>query len=701
MFKNMKLSTQLSSGFAAVILLLVIVSATAHWGLTGAFDGFSEYRRLARANNRAGQFQESMLNVRLAVRGFIGDPSDKAAQNYRQNFGEMMTLVKELQETVKNPERARKVASIAEQAAKYNTTFDQLVALNKQQEEAEARQAEMGTTMRKAMTQMIEAVAKDNNAEAEVLAGQIQEHLMLGRLAALRLRQSHKAEDFETAKREIQVEAGDLAKTLRQKTENVEVRKLLDQFDKERNAYVALMTTLFDLIQKSDAAIAILNQIGPAVAQVTNELKAAYNEDQNALGPQVQRANELAVTVVTWLSAGAILVGILLAWLLMGIIRRPIGGEPAEMAAITQKIAGGDLTVRFTDTGRETGIYAAMREMTGQLQDMVGKVTQATDQVSSAAAQIAQGSADLSQRTEEQASALEETASSMEELTSTVKQSADNAGQANALAGAARNQAEQGGQVVDQAITAMSAINQSSRKIADIIGVIDEIAFQTNLLALNAAVEAARAGEQGRGFAVVAGEVRKLAQRSADAAKEIKALITDSVSKVEDGGKLVDRAGQTLREIMSSVKKVSDIVAEMAAAAREQASGIEQVNKAILQMDQVTQQNAALVEETAAASQAMGGQARELQQLMGFFKLDHRESTARVAGTGHRSERRASSATGSHPTAGRPATKPVSAKPANAKPANAKPTAASPAARSALADKKPTAHAVSEEWEEF
>ena len=624
MFKNMKLSTQLSSGFAAVIILLVIVSATAYWGLTGAFDGFSEYRRLARANNRVSQFQENMLSVRLAVRSFIGDPSDKTAQDYRQTFGEMMTVVKELQENVKNPERANKIAFIAEQSAKYNTTFDQLVALNKQQDEATARQADMGAATRKVVTQMIEAVAKDNNAEAAVLAGQIQENLMLGRLAALRLRQSHKAEDFETAKRQIQVEAGDLAKNLRQKTENAEVQKLLDQFDKERNAYVALVTTIFDLIQKGDAAIATLNQIGPAVAKVTDELKAAYDEDQNALGPKVQRANELAVAVVTWLSVGATLIGILLAWLLVGIIRRPIGGEPAEMAAITEKIAGGDLTVRFTDTGQETGIYAAMRDMTGQLQDMVGKVTQATDQVSSAASQIAQGSADLSQRTEEQASALEETASSMEELTSTVKQSADNAGQANALAGAARNQAEQGGQVVDQAISAMSAINTSSRKIADIIGVIDEIAFQTNLLALNAAVEAARAGEQGRGFAVVAGEVRKLAQRSADAAKEIKGLITDSVAKVEDGGKLVDRAGQTLRDIMGSVKKVSDIVAEMAAAAREQASGIEQVNKAILQMDQVTQQNAALVEETAAASHAMGDQARELQQLMGFFKLDTR-----------------------------------------------------------------------------
>ena len=628
MLKNMKLGTQLGSGFAGVILLLIIVSATAYWGLTGAFDGFSEYRRLARANNRTGQFQEQMLNVRLVVRGFMANASDKAAQDYRQSFGEMITLVKEMQESVKNPERAKRVALIVEQAAKYDTAFVQIEALSKQRQTTIDQLNENGANMRKTVTSMIEGgAAKGSDIETAILAGKLQEQVMLGRLHMTKYLESHKDADFNQAREELVVKIDGLVKLLRDKLTGAD-QTLLQQFDKLHDAYQTLMTSVFEITEKSDALIQTLTQIGPEIAKVTDELKNAYNEDQNALGPQVQRANELAGAIVTWLSIGAVLVGILLAWLLVRIIRRPIGGEPAEMAAITQKIAGGDLTVRFTDTGQETGIYAAMRDMAAQLKDMVGKVTQSTAQVSSAAAEIAQGSADLSQRTEEQASALEETASSMEELTSTVKQSADNAGQANQLAGAARTQAEQGGQVVDQAI---SAINASSRKIADIIGVIDEIAFQTNLLALNAAVEAARAGEQGRGFAVVAGEVRKLAQRSADAAKEIKTLITDSVAKVEDGGQLVERSGQTLREIVASVKKVSDIVAEMAAAAREQASGIEQVNKAILQMDQVTQQNAALVEETAAASHAMGDQAQELQNLMSFFTVDDRGGAANVA----------------------------------------------------------------------
>jgi methyl-accepting chemotaxis protein len=273
-----------------------------------------------------------------------------------------------------------------------------------------------------------------------------------------------------------------------------------------------------------------------------------------------------------------------------------------------------------------------------KLTEVIGKIKTGAESVTSGAEEISQGNANLSQRTEEQASSLEETASSMEEMTATVKQNADNARQANQLAAGAREQAEKGGQVVGEAVSAMSEINTSSKQIADIIGVIDEIAFQTNLLALNAAVEAARAGEQGRGFAVVASEVRNLAQRSATAAKQIKGLIQDSVGKVEDGSRLVDESGKTLEGIVTAVKKVSDIVAEIAAASQEQSSGIEQVNKAIMQMDEMTQQNAALVEEAAAASEAMNEQARGMKRLMEFFTVDE-QSLAATRETGESSQR--------------------------------------------------------------
>ncbi|NOX90875.1 MAG: PAS domain S-box protein [Gammaproteobacteria bacterium] len=297
--------------------------------------------------------------------------------------------------------------------------------------------------------------------------------------------------------------------------------------------------------------------------------------------------------------------------------------EPVqETRRVISGLADGDLTQSMN--GEFGGEFAELRDAVNttmnKLLSMVNEIGTASGTIASAANEISQGTADLSQRSEEQASSLEETASSMEELTGTVRQNADNAREANQLANSARDEASKGGEVVGKAITAMSEINQSSKKIADIIGVIDEIAFQTNLLALNAAVEAARAGEQGRGFAVVAAEVRNLAQRSASAAKEIKSLINDSVEKVTEGSKLVDQSGATLEEIVTSVKKVSDIIAEIASAGQEQASGIDQINKAVTQMDEMTQQNAALVEEAAASSEAMNDQAVSLDDLIGFFK---------------------------------------------------------------------------------
>ena len=292
--------------------------------------------------------------------------------------------------------------------------------------------------------------------------------------------------------------------------------------------------------------------------------------------------------------------------------------------AVMSEVQNGNLTQTMEGVyeGEFAVLQTAVNGTIEQLRDVVGRIRNGALNINTAASEVAKGNTELSARTEEQASSLEETAASMEEMTSTVQQNADNSRQANQLAASARDQAAQGGEVVGRAVEAMAGINQSSRKIADIIGVIDEIAFQTNLLALNAAVEAARAGEQGRGFAVVASEVRNLAQRSASAAKEIKALISDSVQKVAEGSRLVDESGKTLTEIVTSVKKVSDIIAEIAVASEEQSSGISQVNTAVTQMDQMTQQNAALVEQAAAASESMDEESRALIELVQFFQMD-------------------------------------------------------------------------------
>nr|WP_079216415.1 methyl-accepting chemotaxis protein [Herbaspirillum robiniae] len=309
------------------------------------------------------------------------------------------------------------------------------------------------------------------------------------------------------------------------------------------------------------------------------------------------------------------------AFMLRSILRQ-LGGEPANTVDIVERISQGDLSHAIDLKGKDShSLLRSIETMRGSLSGIVAGVRNGTDTIATASNQIAAGNLDLSSRTEEQASALEETASSMEQLTSIVRQNADNARQANQLAISASGVASNGGKVIEQVVGTMADINTASTKISDIIGVIDSIAFQTNILALNAAVEAARAGEQGRGFAVVASEVRTLAHRSATAAREIKALIEDSVAKVDNGSHLVEEAGKTMQDIVSSVKHVADVVAEISAASQEQSAGIEEVNRAITQMDQVTQQNAALVEEAAAAAASMQDQAAQLAQLVSVFRL--------------------------------------------------------------------------------
>ncbi|OEZ85710.1 methyl-accepting chemotaxis protein II [Janthinobacterium sp. HH106] len=412
-------------------------------------------------------------------------------------------------------------------------------------------------------------------------------------------------------------------------------QELLQAVMSSRESYARTRDANIKLLQegKSETAgIFLLTQLRYPQEKFLTALAAMTSFQESLMeseGKQAAADGRMAIILTLSLSIAATAIAIALAILISRSISRPI----ADAVKVAQRVAAGDLSVSIDARGNDgTGqLLRALKEMNDNLQGIVARVRHGTDAIAHGSREIASGNMDLSSRTEQQASSLEETASSMEELTSTVKQNGENARQANQMAQSASSVASKGGQVVAEVITTMDSINASSKKIVDIISVIDGIAFQTNILALNAAVEAARAGEQGRGFAVVATEVRNLAHRSASAAKEIKILIDDSVHQVSLGSTLVNQAGSTMEEIVNSVRRVTDIMAEITSASNEQEAGIEQINQAITEMDAVTQQNAALVEEAAAASEALQDQAGILAEAVSVFKLDGTQALAPVA----------------------------------------------------------------------
>jgi methyl-accepting chemotaxis protein len=421
---------------------------------------------------------------------------------------------------------------------------------------------------------------------------------------------------------------------------STQARQLIAGIASVEERYGPVAVAIVDLAvrKQTDAAVARMNNECRPLLDALVKATRAYDDYTRVRATEVIREAQEAYAqqrnVLLLACATALIAAIAAGWLIMRRLRLDLGAEPAELGAAAQRVARGDLSpVAGAESAPAGSVLASLAAMQSSLSAIVRQVRDTSDSIATGSAEIATGNADLSRRTEAQASALEETAATMDELSGTVRSNAENAQQANQLAISASQTAEQGGNVVADVIATMKGIDDSSKRIADIIGVIDGIAFQTNILALNAAVEAARAGEQGRGFAVVAGEVRNLAQRSAQAAKEIKSLITTSVEQVGQGSQLVDRAGQTMQEVVASIRRVSDIVGEISAASREQSAGVAQIGQAVSQMDHATQQNAALVEESASAAESLRTQARQLVEVVAAFSLNSPHAAPRTATT--------------------------------------------------------------------
>ncbi len=608
MIKSISIKQKLIGVLTVVILGFLAIGIAYQAALKVDDDAFIAARNLNQIGALADRVRMGMLDAKESQGRFLLTHRIEAVEQYRNAIKAVDRDIAELDQLTTEPQSKQLISQLRERVQGYKSGFERLAQL-KQDYGLNAESGQLGK-LHQAASDMEEVLKEYGASVAELMTSMLLMRRNEKDYIAYRDEDNLGRMTSERSRFELFMDGGALLQGDK------------DSINPRMNDYHDAFAKLVEIIQKVDVEDAALNQtvrdLEPVLATLQSNKDRLLAEGETRVQAQRIQISQVFISVI-------VAVGLLVSIILLLTIRtvlRPLGGEPIVIAALVKQVADGDLSLQLTHTGKEQGIYAAVRDMTEQWREIVAQVRETILQVNASAQHTVQESVELSRRTEAQASALEETASSMEQLTSTVTNSADNAAQAEKLANTARMRAEQGGTVLQEATAAMGAIHASSERIGAIIGVIDEIAFQTNLLALNAAVEAARAGEQGRGFAVVAAEVRKLSQRSADAAREIKNLIADSVAQVTSGSHLVKKSGEALQEIIGETRKVTDIVAEIAAATREQACGIDQVNQAIQQLDQVTQQNAALAEDATTASQTLSEQASELQRLMGFFKLD-------------------------------------------------------------------------------
>lgn len=658
---QMKMRTKISLGFAAVIVLLLAVSGVGIYFLQSASSGFVQYREWARDSNLMSNLQGDMLMVRMNVKDFIIRGDEQEKEEYEQYYAQMEALLKEAQDEIQAAERAPLVDKIDNAVIDYDEYFEQVVQLQGQRDDLVRNTMDViGPRLEKDLTAILTSAREDGDMEAAYYASLALRNLMLTRLYAFKFLDENLKEQENRVLQENREMEGHL-ETLNRELQNPERRAMLEEILGYRENYINAFKQVVQIIyERNDNINNHLDVIGPQVAADAKAVKDSIQEDQDILGPQLQRANRLAILIVIIVAGAALLIGIIMAVFIIRGILRQLGEDPAVIEDITKKIALGDLDIEISDENIR-GVYESVRNMVDalkykadiveqiankdltidiqkasdkdglgnsliimrdSLKELLTQVDNAVDQVAGGANQVSQASQDLSQGATEQASSLEEISSSTNEINSQAKQNADNATEANALAKQATEDAENGNQQMIKLNQAMERINASSEEIKKVVKVIDDIAFQINLLALNANVEAARAGKYGKGFAVVAEEVRNLAVRSAEAVQETTQMVEESVRNINEGNESAGLTGEALEKIVDGSSKVAEFLGEIALASKEQAQGLEQITEGLDQIDQVTQANTASAEESASASEELASQADQLKAMIAQFKLD-------------------------------------------------------------------------------
>lgn len=620
MFKNLKVGTQIGLGFFMVMLILSIVAVASYMGITKASNGFTEFMRISGNATLAGKLQANMFMVRMGVRDFIVSGAKEDADRFHKYIVKVEDNIQEAKSSFRNAERAAMVSNIEKGVADYKAGFIRAEQVSNTRKEKVDRMIDYGQQMRVLLTDIMTSAFNRGEADVAYYAGVIQENTMRARYHSLNLISMASEEADKNIRNSFGTEIPALMKSLGKTIKDPKIRESFDKLEDIQKKYYEDFDSVAKLTyEKRDLQNNTLAVVGAAVISETVRIADSARANQENLGTVVQGNNSSTVRMVSIISIVGLLLGFIFALVITKLVKAPLGGEPKDMAEITKKIAEGDLDVTFvTRKGKEpSGLYGDLQNMVNQLRNIVSDVKTAADNVAAGSGELSSAAQDMSQGATEQAASAEEASSSMEEMASNINQNADNALQTEKIALKASVDAKEGGEAVDSTVKAM-------KEIAGKISIIEEIARQTNLLALNAAIEAARAGEHGKGFAVVASEVRKLAERSQEAAGEISELSSSSVN-------IAEKAGSLLGQILPDIQKTAELVQEITAASSEMRTGSDQINTAIQQLDQVIQRNAGVAEEMAATSEELSGQALSLQQTISFFKMNRADGDKRLA----------------------------------------------------------------------